>query len=55
MMNTNEYNEKMDLLMYLSENGYDFEDLTFDDFIKYTTVKDLREIVVLFMGEDPTA
>ena len=27
-------NEMMDMLMMLSENGYDFEDLTFDDFVR---------------------
>ena len=48
-------NEKMDLLQYLAENGYDFEDLTMDDFMKYTTVDFLRELVALHMGEDPTA
>lgn len=47
--------EKLDLLMYLEENGYDFEDVTFDDIIKYTSVEALREFVALYMGEDPTA
>ncbi len=47
--------EMLDMLNYLAENGYDFEDLTFDDFLKYTTVDSLREIMVEFFGEDPTA
>lgn len=52
---TNEYNEKVDLLTMLAENGYDFEGLTFDDFLKYTSVNGLREICKEFFGEDPTA
>ena len=48
-------NEMMDMLIYLSENGYDFEDLTFEDFEKYATVDFVREIVREFMGEDPLA
>ena len=48
-------NEMMDMLMMLSENGYDFEDLTFDDFLKYGSVEFLREIMINFFGEDPTA
>ena len=51
----NEYNEKLDLLMMLEENGYDFEDLTFDDFLKYASVKALRDLCKEFFGEDPTA
>lgn len=48
-------NEMMEMLMYLSENGYDFEDLTFEDFEKYATVELVREMYINFMGEDPTA
>ena len=45
----------LDMLTYLAENGYDFEDLTFDDFIQYTTLEGLRALCVEFFGEDPTA
>lgn len=48
-------NEMMDLLMYLSENGYDFEGLTFDDFAKYATLDFVKEIARNFFEEDPTA
>ena len=41
-------NEKMDLTLYLIENGYegDLENLTLDE---------IRKIAVEFFGEDPTA
>ena len=48
-------NEMMDMLMMLSENGFDFGGLTFDDYLKYCTVEGLREIMADFFGEDPTA
>ena len=47
--------EKLDILNYLAENGFDFEDLTFDDFIKYASLKALREAAREFFREDPTA
>ncbi len=48
-------NEMMDLLMYLSENGYDFGDLTFDDFVKYADLDFVKEMARYFFEEDPTA
>jgi len=40
--------EKMDLTLYLIENGYEgnLEDLTLEE---------IRKIAVVFFGEDPTA
>lgn len=46
-------NEKLDLLNYMAENGYDFEDLTMDDFMKYTSVEFLREIVRNMLDDYP--
>lgn len=48
-------NEMMDMLMMLSENGYDFGELTFEDYEKYATVETVREMMIGFFGEDPTA
>ena len=49
-------NEKMDILQYMVENGFEIPaDLTMDDYLKYTTVETLREFCAYFMGEDPTA
>ena len=46
--------EMMDLLMYLAENGYDFEDLTFDDFVEHASLEAVKEIAREFFDEDPT-
>ena len=40
--------EKMDLIMYLMENGYE-GDLT------ALTVAEIRKVAIEFFGEDPTA
>ena len=48
--------EKMDLLMYMIENGFETApDLTMDDYLEYTTVEALREFCGYLMGENPTA
>ena len=41
-------NEKMDLILYMIENGYEgnLEDLTLEE---------IRKVAVDFFGEDPTA
>ena len=46
----NDYEEKMDILMYMSENGYDFEGLTFDDFAEVFTVEALRALCEEVLG-----
>jgi len=42
-------NEKMDLILYMTENGYEGENLY------ALTLAEIREIAVEFFGEDPTA
>lgn len=41
-------NEKMDLTLYLLENGYDGD-------LDGLTLEELRAVAVDFLGEDPTA
>ena len=42
-------NEKMDLILYMIENGYEGENLY------ALTLAEIRKIAVEFFGEDPTA
>lgn len=41
-------NEKMDLTLYLIENGYEGD-------LENLTLAEIRQIAVEFFGEDPTA
>ena len=41
-------NEKMDLTLYLIENGYEGD-------LENLTLEEIRKIAVEFFGEDPTA
>lgn len=41
-------NEKMDLTLYLIENGYEGD-------LENLTLEEIRKIAIEFLGEDPTA
>ena len=48
-----EYEEKMDILMYMIENGYHLMGWTMDEFCEAFSLEDLRRFCARFMGEDP--
>jgi len=50
-----DYNEKLELLAYMVENGYPLGNHTMDDYCKTWTLADLRFFCAEFLGEDPTA
>ena len=50
-----EYCEKLEILGYMVENGYNLMDRTMDDYCRDFSLDDIRRFCVGFMGEDPTA
>ena len=47
--------EKLELLQYMAENDYPFGSKTMDDYIALFTVEELRYLLSIWLGEDPTA
>ena len=50
-----EYCEKLELLAYMVENGFDLNGRSMDDFTRDFSLADIRRFYSCFMGEDPTA
>jgi len=50
-----DYNEKLEILAYMVENGYHLMDRTMDDYCRDFSLTDIRRFCSVFMGEDPTA
>jgi hypothetical protein len=50
-----DYNEKIEILAYMVENGYCLMNRTMDDFCRDFSLEDIRNFCACFMGEDPTA
>lgn len=48
-------NEKIDLLQYLAENGYDFGENTLEEVADVMPLTAIRAFVAEWLGEDPTA
>jgi hypothetical protein len=48
-------NEKIDLLMYLAENGYDFGENTIEEVANAMPLTAIHKFVAEWLGEDPTA
>lgn len=46
-------NEKMDILVYMMENGYSLGDHDMDFFLENFSLEELRQWCARFMGEDP--
>ena len=45
--------EKMDILQYMVENGFDLGVATMDDYCANLTLDEMRALCALYMGEDP--
>lgn len=48
------FDEKMDILQYMVENGYHLMNRTMEEMADLFTVEDLRNFCSAFLGEDPT-
>ena len=48
-------NEKIDLLMYLAKNGYDFGENTIEEVADAMSLLAVRKFVAEWLGEDPAA
>ena len=54
-MKMNDYMEKIEILAYMVENGYNLMDRTMDDYCRDFSLADIKQFCAHFMGEDPTA
>ena len=50
-----DYMEKLEILAYMVENGYNLMDRTMDDYCRDFSLTDIRNFCSGFMGESPTA
>jgi len=46
------FDEKMDILQYMVENGYNLMGRTMEEFCRDFSVEDLRRFCACFLGED---